>query len=152
MTRIQVSTVIQAPPAVVWEVLQDPETYRAWTAAFCEGSTFEGSWAQGERIRFLAPNGSGMVAEIAENRPHERLSIKLLGTLEGGREDLDSPAVRAWAPAFETYTFTPVAGGTELRVDQDTSPEAEPFLRAAWPKALDRLKALAEGRPAGPGA
>ena len=29
---------IHAPRACVWDAMLGPDTYRAWTAAFCEGS------------------------------------------------------------------------------------------------------------------
>ena len=68
---LRFSTLIQAPPGRVWQLMLAPDSYRDWTAAFMEGSRYEGSWEQGQRIRFLSPAGEGMVAEIAENRPGE---------------------------------------------------------------------------------
>ena len=38
-----------------------PETYKRWTAPFCDGSYYTGSWEQGSQIRFLTPAGEGMV-------------------------------------------------------------------------------------------
>ena len=70
---------IQAPRAHVWHTMLTPDTYMQWTAPVCEGSRYEGSWAQGQRIRFLSPSGEGMVAEIAENREGEFISIRQLG-------------------------------------------------------------------------
>jgi hypothetical protein len=47
-----------------------------------------------------------MTAEIAENRPFEFVSIRHLGIIKDGVDDTESPASRAWTPAFENYTFT----------------------------------------------
>lgn len=47
--RLQFSTIIAAPVARVVALMFDPASYRSWTSAFIEGSTYEGSWAQGER-------------------------------------------------------------------------------------------------------
>jgi len=58
----------------------------------------------GERIQFLSPSGDGMVAEIAENRTNEFISIRQLGLIKKGVEDTESEAVRAWAPVYENYT------------------------------------------------
>jgi uncharacterized protein YndB with AHSA1/START domain len=142
--RIQFSTIIKAPVAVVWETMFGPESYRRWTSAFTEGSYYEGSWSQGSRIRFLSPSGEGMVAEIAENRPNQFLSIRLLGYISNGIEDTESDSVRAWAPAFENYTFIPVSVGTRLVVDQDVTANFEQYMKDAWPKALELLKQLCE--------
>ena len=38
----------------------DPENFKIWTAEFCEGSYFEGSWAKGSKIKFLTPDGENI--------------------------------------------------------------------------------------------
>ncbi len=137
---------IRAPRHTVWDVMLAPATYREWAAAFMEGSHFEGSWEQGSRIRFLAPDGNGMVSEIAENRLHQFLSIKHLGYVKDGVEDTDSEMVTSWAPAFENYTLSDADGGTELAVDLDVTQEWDEYMTKVWPSALARLKSLCEGR------
>ena len=144
MKRLQFSTTIAAPPTTVHAVMIDDASYRDWTTAFCEGSYFSGSWRQGERIRFLSPEGGGMVAEIAENRPGEFISIRHLGVIENGNEDTTSEAVRAWTPAYENYSFRAVPGGTELVIEQDITEEYAEMMSKMWPQALARLKILAE--------
>ena len=146
--RLQFSTVIDAPPEVVWRVMLDDATYRRWTEAFAEGSHYEGSWAEGERIRFLVPSGDGMVAEIAERREHEFLSIRHLGVVSDGVEDTDSEAVRAWAPAHENYTFEADGQGTRLVVEQEVAGDYEQALGETWGKALESLKILCEDEAA----
>ena len=126
--RMQIDTLIKAPVALVWEVMLDAENYSLWTAPFCEGSYYDGSWNQGSRIRFLSPSGDGMVAEIAENRPHEFISV------------------RSWAPAYENYTFCQVPEGTQLVVEQDVTEDYEQSMKEIWPKALDQLKQLCEDK------
>jgi len=135
---------ILAPRSAVWDAMLEPSTYEQWTSEFCEGSHFKGSWAQGERMQFLAPNGDGMSSVIAENRLHEYVSIRHLGEIAGGVEDLSSEKVRSWAPAYENYTFSDVPGGTEVRVSVDVTPEYEGYMLQTYPKALHRLKMLCE--------
>jgi len=48
---------IEAPKQLVWKTMLDPDGYTAWTAPFCEGSYFSGSWDSGAKIKFLAPGG-----------------------------------------------------------------------------------------------
>jgi hypothetical protein len=144
--RLHFSIHIDAPKQVVWDVMLGDETYRKWTAAFCEGSYYEGSWNQGEHIRFLSPEGEGMSSIIAENRPGEFMSIRHIGVLKNGVEDTDSEQVRKWAPAFENYTLIASNGGTELSIDLDIEPEYEKFMNEAWPKALATLKSICEDK------
>ena len=139
---------IRAPRARVWDTMLDPETYKAWTSAFCEGSYFVGSWDEGAKIQFLSPSGDGMTAVIAENRLHEFVSIRHLGVIEKGVEDTSSEKVRAWAPAYENYRFSDLPEGCRLTVTVDTVAEYEQYMRDTFPKALALLKELAEKRPA----
>jgi hypothetical protein len=142
--RIQFTAEISAPASVVWRHVTSLESYKIWTSAFAEGSHFKGSWEQGSKIQFLSPSGDGMVAEIAENRANEFISIRHLGFLANGVEDTTSEAVKAWAPAYENYTFLAVPAGTKMVVDQDVAAEWEEYMIEAWPKALALLKKLSE--------
>lgn len=141
---LEFSVTIQAPRALVWKTMLEPAGYEAWTAAFTEGSCFSGSWDQGQPIRFLAPNGDGMVAVIEENRPLELISIRHLGQIKDGVEDTTSPEVKAWAPAYEKFAFTDAPNGTQVKVSLDTVPAYESYMLETYPKALQLLKSLCE--------
>lgn len=139
---------IACAPSVVWHEMLGREGYEDWTSAFAEGSTYEGSWETGARIRFLSPSGGGVVSEIAECRPHQFLSVRHLGLIANGVEDFESDAVKAWAPAYENYTFHADGDGTELVVDLDVSPGEVDMMNAMWAKGLARLKTRCERAPA----
>ena len=115
--QLNFSIVINAPVQTVWQRMFSDAGYRSWTSAFCNGSYFQGSWQQGETIRFLSPSGDGMVAIIAEHKPLELMSIKHLGFIVSGKDDFSSDKVTSWAPAFENYYFHDTDGVTELRVE-----------------------------------
>ena len=145
MKTLTFELTIAASPARVWDAMLQPESYKAWTAAFCEGSSYAGSWDEGATIRFLTPSGDGMVSQIAVNRPGEFLKIRHLGEVRQGVDDTASDAVRAWAPAFEIYRLTDETGGSTLvRASIDAMPEYEAFMNETFPKALQRLKVLCE--------
>ncbi len=138
MKKLSFTIRIAAPRQVVWDTMLEPATYSQWTAAFCEGSYYKGSWETGSDILFLSPSGEGMKAVIAENRPGEFLSIRHFGCVSNGKEE---PITE---PAFENYTFRDVEDGTELRVDMDSSDQYEAMFQDMWPRALVLLKALCE--------
>ena len=144
LIKLRFGETIAAPPARVHARMLALEDYERWTAAFCEGSTYEGSWEPGATIRFLSPTGDGMVSEIVENRPGAFVSIRHRGVIDRGVEDTSSEAIRTWAGALENYTFEPIAGGTRLTVELDTLSEYAEMMREAWPKALALLKQLCE--------
>ena len=146
---IQFTATINAPASTVWRLMIGPESYKRWASAFAEGTYFEGSWEQGAKIKFLSPpSGDGMVAEIAQNRKSEFISIRHLGFISNGVEDTTSESVRAWAPAYENYTFISLPDGTKLVIDLDVPGEWEQYMNEAWPKALALLKQLSEAEGA----
>ncbi len=144
MKTLTFETSICAPRALVWSTMLGPESYKAWTAAFCEGSYYVGSWELGARIQFLAPSGDGMTAVIAENQPNEFISIRHLGVIEKGVEDTTSEKVRSWTPAYENYRFVDAPDGCRVTVTLDTVAEYEQYMLETFPKALARLKELCE--------
>jgi hypothetical protein len=148
MTKLTFSTTINAPRDVVWRTLLEDETYRAWTSAFHEGSYAVTDWKPGSKALFLGPDGSGMVSRIAEHRQNEFLSLEHLGVVNAGVEDTASEEVGQWAGARENYTLTENQGAATLRVDMDSTDEHAKFFGEAWPKALAKLKELAEARTA----
>lgn len=149
MQKLQFSTLINAPKKKVWDTMLQDATFREWTSAFNPpGSWYEGDWNQGSTIRFLGASEqgepSGMLSRIKENRPYEYVSIEHVGIIQDGKEDTTSDAVKQWAPAFENYTFTEKNGGTEVLVEMDATEEHRTMFEDTWPKALQKLKALAE--------
>jgi hypothetical protein len=149
MEKLHQTIFINASRAHVWDVMLADETYREWTSAFSLGSYFKGDWSEGSKILFLGPdpNGGGdggMVSRIRENRLHEFISVEHLGIVQNGIEDTESAAAKAWAPAFENYTFADSNGGTELTIDMDIQSEEKATFDGMWAAALARLKAIAE--------
>lgn len=149
MQKLHFSITINAPKGKVWHVMLDDEPYREWTAAFSEGSRYEGSWEKGSKMLFLGPDPDtgeegGMVSRIAENKTYEFLSIEHLGIVVDGVEDTTSEEATKWAPAFENYTFTDKDGMTELSVDMDVSDEYVESFTKMWTDALGRIKEIAE--------
>lgn len=140
---------INAPREKVWQVLWDDASYRIWTSAFSEGSYAEtDNWKEGSKVLFLGPsdNGmtNGMVAKIETNKPNEVMSFRHMGEVKNGVEDTESPEVKEWAGAEESYYLRTVDGGTELRVEMDLNDTWKEYFMNAWPKALQKIKELAE--------
>lgn len=147
MEKNEYRITINAPREKVWETLWNDATYRAWTAPFSADSHAKTDWQQGSKVLFLDGNGNGMASTIAENRPNEFMSIRHLGVVKNGVEDYDSEESKKWGNGFENYTLQSVPGGTELVVDMgaDSIPaEYKDYFAQTWPKALNKLKELAE--------
>ncbi len=150
MEKIHFSIFIHAPREKVWHTMLDDSTYRQWTAAFNPGSYYKGDWNKGSKILFLGPETQpgegegGMASRIAENREFEFISIEHVGIVKNGVEDTESEEAKKWSPAFENYTFTDKGDGTEVVVEMDIMPEYKEMFEGMWPKALEKLKEVAE--------
>ena len=135
---------IEAPREKVWDVLWNDDTYRAWTSAFSEGSRVETDWKKGSKVLFLNEKNEGMISTIAEKVPNEFMSFKHIGSITNGVEDFSSDDVKAWAGAEENYTLKTVGGKTELKVNMDITDEYLDYFKQTFPKALFKVKELAE--------
>jgi hypothetical protein len=149
MDKLHFSIVIDSPKEKVWNTMLEDKTYRIWTEQFTPGSYYKGDWSKGSKILFLGPDPKtgkegGMVSRIAENKIYEFISIEHLGIVHDGNEDTTSDAVKQWAGSLENYTFIDINGKTELLVDIDINDEYKDVFSDMWPKALQKLKELAE--------
>ena len=145
MQKLNFSTSIKASKEKVWQTLWDDANYRKWTSAFTEGSYAEtDNWKEGTDVKFLDPKGSGMISRVAAHRPNEYMSFEHLGEIKDGVEDRTSEKVKEWAGAKENYTIKEANGVTTLAVDTDITDEYKDMFTEMWPKALEKVKALAE--------
>jgi hypothetical protein len=152
MKKLKLDIEINASREKVWDAIVNDEKYRQWTAAFMEGSFFEGGWNKGDAIRFLAivdGKKGGMVAEIAESIYPEFISIRHLGEIQNGVDDTTSEKVKAWTPAYENYTLKKLGKDKTLFiVEVDSAEEYYEMFMEMWPKALKNLKEVSEKDPA----
>jgi len=148
MQKLNFSIVINASKEKVWNTMLEDKTYRIWTEVFSKGSHFIGDWSKGSKILFLGPNENGimrgMVSRIKEYRKHEYISIEHLGMVQDGKEDTTSDEVKQWVGLLENYTFKDFNGKTELVIDMDMNDDYIDMFNDMWPKALQKLKILAE--------
>jgi uncharacterized protein YndB with AHSA1/START domain len=150
MQKIHFFIQINAPREKVWDVMLGDATYREWTEAFHAGSYYKGDWSEGSKMLFLGPDESGkkeggMVSRVKENRQYEFISLEHLGIVTDGVEDTTSGEATKWTPAFENYTLTEKDGGTEVSVDMEVAnDEFKEMFQGMWPKALLKLKEIAE--------
>lgn len=149
MERKDFTATINAPREKVWDVLWSDETYPKWTAPFSEGSRAKTDWKEGSKVYFLNAEGEGMVAVIDKRKDPEIMNFKHLGMIDkNGNEDLESEKVKSWAGAMEKYRLEEKNGETRLTVNMDLEDEYKDYFLKTWPKALEKLKELAEnGHP-----
>lgn len=149
MKKLHFSVIIKASKEKVWNTMLEDATYRQWTTAFNPSSYYKGDWSKGSKMLFLGPDPKtgkegGMICRIAENKPHECISIEYIGIVQNGIEDTTSEAVKQWTPGFENYTLKEKGRATELLIDIDIADELAEEFKKMWPDALQKLKAIVE--------
>lgn len=144
MEKLNFNIIIHAPRERVWNVLWNDATYREWTSAFAEGSHAISDFRKGSKVLFLDGNGSGMVSRVADVRIPEFMSFEHLGEVKNGVEDTESEKVKAWAGSKENYTLRDLNEQTELLIEMDIDKEYKDMFQQLWPKALQKIKDVAE--------
>lgn len=146
MKTIKKSIEINAPKEKVWDVLLNDKYTRIWYAEFQEGAHAETDWKTGSKAVFSDGSGNGMIGHIAENKPHELISIEYDGFLQDGREDYNSDAARAVKGTHEIYRLSGHDGHTHLDIALDMDDSYFEKMSVAWDKALEKIEQLAEAK------
>lgn len=151
MKKLQFNISIHAPVSAVYNVMlgiSSKSTYEQWTALFNPTSTYEGNWEKGSKMLFIGVDEKGekggIVSKIAENIPHQFVSIQHYGLVNAGKEITEGAEVEKWANGFENYSFEENNEVTTVKVEIDATEEFIDFMNETYPKALKKLKELCE--------
>lgn len=147
MQTLTFSITISAPVSKVRDIMLNHPTYEQRTAVFSEWSTYIGSWEQWTQIKFVDPSGQGMIAQIAESRIHEYISIHHLWQIMEDEQTKELITTN-YEPAnsYENYRFTAIdKQTTTVDIEMTTMPdERVEMFNQMRPKALTTLKTLCE--------
>jgi uncharacterized protein YndB with AHSA1/START domain len=141
MLTLRFSIDINAPRQSVWKVLWDEESFRDWTSVFTEGvqgSHINSDWEEGERFEFFE-SGVGSYGIIDKLVPNEFVSLRHLGEIREGDDHPFDGEER-----IEQYVLEQQGGRTRRTLAQDIPEEHKVMFENAIPKALQRVKQLAE--------
>ena len=151
MKKLRFNISIHAPVSAVYNIMlgiSSKSTYEQWTAMFNPTSTYEGNWEKGSKMLFIGVDEKGekggIVSKIAENIPHQFVSIQHYGLVNAGKEITEGADVEKWANGFENYLFEENNGVTMVKVEIDATEEFIDFMNENYPKALNKLKELCE--------
>ncbi|WP_261512579.1 SRPBCC family protein [Chryseobacterium paludis] len=141
MERLTYEIRINATPEKIWTVLWSKMTYRQWTAAFTEGSFYQGNLEEGSIVKFLDPNNNGMYSRVEKNIPNKEIKFLHLGEIYEGVE-----APQDWGEATESYVLEETENGTILKSEIQTPAEFKDFFEEKFPNALEIVKNLSQNQ------
>ena len=139
---MQFSIKMDASREKVWETLWGDKTFRDWGNIIDEGQYMVGKIAEGSEVQFISSvSGFGVTSVIEKLIPHEYVAFKQIAdTMDSGEQERE----KEWTGGMESYELVEKNGITNLIVKIDVPPGQEETFKVRFPKALERVKILAE--------
>ena len=139
---MQFSLEIHATRERVWDTLWQDETFREWASIIDPETYMVGDLKAGNEIQFIsAASGYGVTSLVEKLVVGEFLLLRhRADTQEDGKRERE----KEWTGGKESYLLTEKNGTTTITVAFDVPPELEEYFKVNYPKALERVKVLAE--------
>ena len=142
MKEMQFSVEISATKNRVWDTLWQDDTLREWASIIDPGTYMVGDLKEGNEVQFLSSaSGYGVTSFVEKLVAGEFVLFRhLADTQEGGNRERE----KEWTGGEESYSLAEKDGTTTLTVAFDVPPELEEEFKVSYPKALERVRELAE--------
>jgi uncharacterized protein YndB with AHSA1/START domain len=141
MKELQFSIAIQATKERVWDTLWQDETLREWAGIIDPGTHLVGELKEGNEVQFISGNGYGVTSLVEKLVASEFLLLRhRADTQDDGKRE----RAKEWTGGEERYSLAEKDGDTTLAVSFGVPPEMEEYFKVNYPKALERVKELAE--------
>lgn len=126
----------------VWDTLWQDKTFRQWAGIIDPETYMSGEFKEGNEVQFIsAANGYGVTSLVEKLTPGEFLLLRhSADTQESGKQKRE----KEWTGGEESYSLSEKDGTTTLTATFDVPLELEEYFKANYPKALERVKVLAE--------
>ena len=133
---------IKAPKEKVWQTLWEDKTFRDWGNIIDEGLYMVGEMKEGNEVQFISSvSGVGVTSVIEKLAPHEYITFRQIAdTMKSGEQERK----KEWTGGTKSYSLTEKDGVTSLTVEIDVPPGQEETFKVRFPRALKRVKVLAE--------
>ncbi len=142
MNKIEFSIEIHTSAEKVWNTLWEDKTFREWSNIIDEGTYMKGELREGGEIEFISGNsGYGVTSLVEKLIPGEFLLLRHKADTQdvGARERASE-----WTGGAETYSLSQKGDLTILSTVFDVPATQEEYFRNTYPKALAKIKLLAE--------
>ncbi|MFA6908466.1 MAG: hypothetical protein WC289_01115 [Patescibacteria group bacterium] len=142
MQKQQFSIKIKASREKVWNTLWDDKTMRDWGNIIDEGLYMTGEMKEGNEVQFISSvSGYGVTSLVEKLVQNEFVLFRQMADTQdsGGQEQ-----EKEWTGGEESYSLSENDHVTTLTVEIDVPPGQEETFKIRFPKALERVKFLAE--------
>lgn len=142
MKELQFSVDIHATRERVWDTLWQDATFCDWASIIDPGTYMVGELKVGNEVQYISSeNGYGVTSLVEKLVPSEFVLLKHSADTQGnGKQERE----KQWTGGAESYSLTQIGDITTLTVALDVPLELEDYFKNTYPKALARIKELAE--------
>lgn len=139
---MQFQVTIKASKEKVWDTLWQDKTLREWAGLIDPGTYMKGELKEGNQVEFIsAENGYGVTSLVEKLTPNEFVLLRhQADTQQAGTQIRE----KEWTGGKESYSLVEKDDMTTLTAAFDVPPELEDYFAQNYPKALERVKELAE--------
>ena len=118
------------------------KTFRDWGNIIDEGQYMVGEIKEGNEVQFISSvSGYGVTSLVEKLIENEFVLFRQMAdTKDSGQQERE----KEWTGGAESYSLAENEGVTILKVDIDVPPGQEETFKDRFPKALERVKILAE--------
>jgi hypothetical protein len=122
--------------------LWQDETFRQWASIIDPGTYLAGDLKVGHEVQFISSvNGYGVTSLVEKLTANEFLLLRHhADTQKSGKQERK----KEWTGGKESYRLAEEDNTTTLTVSFDVPPKLEEYFKVNYPKALERVKILAE--------
>lgn len=143
MNAMQFSVEINANKAIVWDILWQDGTFREWAGIIDPGTHIVGELHEGNEVQFISASGYGVTSLVAEMQPNSYMLFKhQADTKDEGKAARE----KEWTGGEESYNLEENEDKTTLTVSFGVPQEQEEYFAENYPKALAKIKELAENQ------
>ncbi len=141
MKELRFLVEIHATKQKVWDTLWQDKTLRQWAGIIDPGTYMVGNLKEGTEVQFISGNGYGVTTLVEKLTPGNFLLFRHQADTQGsGTQERE----KEWTGGQESYSLVEKNGITTLTAAFDVPLEMEEYFKDNYPKALERVKTLAE--------
>ena len=141
MQEMQFQAEINATKEKVWDTLWQDKTFRQWAGIIDPGTYMVGELKEGNEVQFISGNGYGVTSLVKKMIDGEfLLLLHQADTQDGGSREREEQ----WTGGEESYSLAEDGDAMVLTATFGVPPELEQYFKENYPKALAKVKELAE--------
>ena len=141
MKEMEFQVEINALREKVWDTLWRDETFREWAGIIDPGTHLVGELKEGNEVQYISGNGYGVTSFVERLIENEFLLLRhSADTQDNGEQERE----KEWTGGTESYSLADKDGVTTLTTRFDVPAELVEYFSVHYPKALERVKELAE--------